>query len=444
MPDQTYEVVMHDGRKFHVVADHQPTEEEVLASLPKEADAPKLMASHEAPVDKAEALDTALGAMGSVGIPGALPGGPIGAAAARFVGNPKNAPALGATAASLATGGAAVLPAVLAATAGGAGGSVARDAAEYFTGIKPSPTMTGVLTDAAKEGVTQGAVQAVGGGLSKLTGMTGRGLYGKALAPSTKLAKDFGRGAIIDAGIEEGIVPGTAGAAAAGAAARGQAHQEAAGLVTNSPAAKAGVRVTPQSIVSGLDPLRAEVASRPAANVARQQIDRFGENFIASHPKAKTLEELMALKRGAQEGAGAAYRAADTGGVAGMDAEGNEAIGKRTRQIIEQFVPESKAANTRTAARVGLTRALEDEQVRNHILSGLLSATAGAGTGYATGDPLKGAGAAATTFALRDPRALGALGIALGRTGGGAGQIPAAAIRAALLQQMGGDQPQQP
>lgn len=393
----------------------------------------KLMASHEKPVDRAEALDTAMGVIGRAGL--IIPGGDIGEAAMRLVGNPKNAPALGAAAASAATGGAAVLPAALAATAGGAGGSVAKNAAEYFAGIKPAPSQGEMLTDAAKEGAIQGATQAAGGAIAKGAGALGRGMYTMALGAPKALRAEFP--GLVQTGIEEGVIPATQAGVTKATAARTASSKAAADIVANSPAAQAGIRIPTRDVTQGLNPLRTEVAARPEANVARDAIGAFEANMMASHPRGFNLQELVKTKSAAQDAAEAAYEAAKTSGAAGMSAEANEAIAKRARGIIEHFAPEVGPQNAKTQALIGLQRAMKDASLKPYVLRGVLGAGSGIAAGVRERDPIVGLETGVGTFLATDPRVLGTAGMMLGRTGGGQGQIPANVLRAALLQLMG-------
>jgi hypothetical protein len=362
-------------------------------------------------------------------------------------------PTAGGIAGGIATGGAGLIPMALAAGAGGGAGSLAQSAIDYFRGAKPNATLGSVAKDAAVAAAVQGGAQLAGGALAKGAGALGRGLYTKALAPAKALTREFPD--LIETGIAEGAIPNTESGVARTAAARTASANEARNLLRASPAAKAGVRVTTPSLAQGLDPLRASVAAQPEANVAQQQIGDFANNLAASHPRGFTLEDLLATKQAAQGQAQAAYKAAQQGGnrAAGMESQANEAIASRARQILEQFAPNTRGANAKTQSLIGLTRALEDAQTRPYVLRTLLSGTAGISEGVRERDPMAGLKTAAGTFIATDPRVMGTAGIALGRMGGGSGQIPANllratpipdAIRAAILSQMGQDDQAQP
>lgn len=444
MPDQTYEVTLSDGRKFHITADRQPTEEEILAHLPKTEAAPaKLMASHETPAAAPNAETTRENVLGTIGRYGGLltvPAGPGGEALGRAMAHPDQWPTLAASVAAPLTGGTSLLAPVAAAVGAGGVGSVAKNAAEYFMGQRKAPM--DVAKDVARDATVQGATQLAGGAIAKGAGALGRGLYTKALGAPKALRSEFP--GLIETGIEEGVIPGTNAGLAKATAARTASAQAARDIVANSPAAQAGVRIPTTTVTRGLDPLRAEVAPRPTAIDAQNAIDAFEQNMVASHPQGFSLQDLVKTTRAAQGEATAAYKAAERAGAAGMDAEANEAVAKRGRGIIEHFAPEVGPQNARTQALIGLQRALKDTTLRPHVLSGTMSTLAGVEEGYRKGDPLAGLETAATMYALTNPLTMGGAGVVLGRTGGGNGVIPANVLRAALLSQMGGDQPPQP
>jgi hypothetical protein len=326
----------------------------------------------------------------------------------------KRGPQVGAAIASGLTGGLAAIPM---AALGGAGGAVARQ--QFQKGLH-APTVD-EAKEAATEGAWEGGTQAVGMGIGRGLDRAGRIIYGKAINANPSLVKQFGPGsrdAMARAGIEEGIVPGTRSAASRAEASAIRSGADARQVLNASPAAHANARVKMPAVAKGLDRLRAEVANRPTANVSNDAINQFEADFLASHPDPKSLDALLTLKQGAQQEASTAYRAATADRMSTLNAEANEAIAKEAQRILESAAPATKALNFKTKSRIGLTRALEDEQARNHALTALISGAAGVGTGFTTGDPAKGFGAAATAMALRDPRVLGSLGIALAKVGG--------------------------
>lgn len=444
MPDQTYEVVMHDGRKFRVVADHAPTEEEILAQLPKPEAAPaKLMASHDqgqTPDPSAATREQVLSTIGRYGAIPNVPAGAPGEAMGRALSHPEQWPTLAAgVAAGVAapfTGGTSLLVPAAAAAGGGGVGSIAKNAAEYFLGSKRNTSAADVAKDVAKDAAIQGGLQLAGGALAKGSGALGSALYRRALGPSKPLITEFPD--VVETGIEQGTNVTKAGLAKA-TEARAASAAAADNIVAQSPAAQAGVKIPTSTLTRGLDPLRAEVAARPQSNLAQQAIDDFEINTVASHPQGFSLQDLVKTKSAAQHAAKSAYKAAETAGTSGMEAEANEAIAKRARGIVEHFAPDVAPQNAETQRLIGLTRALKDANTRNYINRAILGGTAGAIEGVRSRDPVKAAEMAGAGFLATDPRVMGAAGLALARSAPAAQTVTPQAIRAALLAMMGNE-----
>lgn len=419
MPDQTYEVTLSDGRVFHVTADRQPTEQEILANLPNKAAPPKLMASHDTPVDKAAALDTALGAMGSVGIPGAIPGGPIGSAAARFVGNPKNAPTLAAAGAGLASGGLSIpASAALAAGAGGAG-SIAKNAAEYFLGHGPS-SLGAAATDVAKDAAMQGGSQLAGGLIGKGLELAAPKVMAGVLKPGSKLrAQNAGMDIPLEA-VKQGAVVSKGGLEAQADKVRALNRQ------VNNVIAGSSATIKPSEVYA------------PVADLLRE---RQALGPIAAGDANKILEALVGLI-----GDDASMPIGQTQGIKKYAAErvkfGTEGASPVAKDIMQQArigakeavasaEPEVAALNQQLSPAIAVRKALEQRvgtAENAHIISPRWAWAHNPITAIASA--ITGAPAIASRGANL-----------MYRTGQ---QVPADAIRAALLQMMGGDQPQQP
>jgi hypothetical protein len=151
-----------------------------------------------------------------------------------------------------------------------------------------------------------------------------------------------------------------------------------------------------------------------------------------ARPGAISLVDAQARKEAAQDAAEKAYRARALGHqVSDIDAMTDEGLASAYRQAIEQRVPQVAAQNANTQSLIGLTRALDDAELRPHVLRWLMSMTQGSGLALAT-DPITGAASAATQYVLTSPRAMGGLGIVLGRLGQTSGQVPANLSRALI------------
>jgi hypothetical protein len=426
MPDQTYEVEMHDGRKFRVVADHPPTEEEILAYLPPSAPPAKLMASHATPQDYSGALDTALGVMGKAGVVPGLPlSGPLGESAARSVGNPQNWPIVAGIAAAPFTEGLSI-PAAAAASAGaGALGSVAKNAAEYFLGSKRAPaTMADAAKDVATDAAVQGGAQAAGGILGLGLEKVAPRIMSAVLKPGAKLrAQNAGMDIPLEA-VKQGAVVSPAGLEQQAARVAGL-NQQVAGAIGASPAT-----VTPSVAASPLASLLRErqalgpVAASDASKIQDALVNFVGNDTPMPIAKAQEIKKFLGAK------------VANKFGSPIMDpvsVDINQALRAGTKDAIAQAVPEVEALNQQLAPAIAVRKAiaarLPTTQNTNVVPARLFMAH----------NPIVSAISTLTGAPALASRGAGLM-YRTGQT-----QIPGDAIRAALLQMMtGGDQPPQP
>jgi hypothetical protein len=422
MPDQTYEVVMHDGRKFRVVADHAPTEEEILAHLPAtEAAAPKLMASHEAPVDKAGLLDTALGVVGrSVGIPGVGGGGPVGEAAAQFTGNPKNAPAIAAMAAAPATAGMS-LPAAAAVTGvAGGGGSIAKNAAEYFLGKGPS-SLGEAATDVAKDAAIQGGSQLAGGLIAKGLEAAAPRVMSAVLKPGTRLrAQNEGMDIPLEA-VKQGAVISKGGLAAQSDKVRGLNQQ-----VKNAIAAS-NATVKPSEVYAPVaDLLRERQALGPVAAGDANKIQEALVDLVGADAPMP-ISQTQGIKKYAAERV-----KFGTEGASPVAKDILQRVRVGAKQAVANAEPAVDELNQQLAPAIAVRKALAQRlgtaqntnvvparvfMAHNPVLSAISAVTG------------------APSLASRGANLMYRTGQA---------QVPPQAIRAALLAMMGGDEPPQP
>lgn len=424
MPDQTYEVVMHDGRKFRVVADHAPTEEEILAHLPATEAAPThLMASHEAPVDKAGLLDTALGVVGrSVGVPGVGGGGPVGEAAAQFTGNPKNAPTIAAMAAAPATAGMSLPAAAGVAGMAGGGGSIAKNAAEYFLGKGPS-SLGEAATDVAKDAAIQGGTQLAGGLISKGLEAAAPRLMSAVLKPTTTLRRNNPGMDIPLEAVKQGAVVSKGGLAAQADKVRGLNE------AVNNAIQASDATVKPSVAASSLGELLRErqglgsVAAPDAAKIQDALVNFVGTDAPMPVAKAQEIKKFLGAKVASKFGSQIAEP---------VSVDINQALRTGTKNAIAQAVPEVDALNQQLSPAIAVRKALEQRlgtaQNTNVIPARVFMAH----------NPILAAASAITGAPAIASRGANLMY----RTG--QAQVPPQAIRAALLAMMGGDEPQQP
>lgn len=415
MPDQTYEVVLHDGRKFHVVADHQPTEDEILAHLPP----------IEAKPDKAAALDAGLGVVGrSVGVPGVGGGGALGEAAARFVGNPENLPAIAAGTAGMLTGGASLpVTAGIGALAGGAG-SVAKNVAEYFLGHGKA-SMGDVATDVAKDAALQGGTAGIGWGVGKGLEKVAPKLMAGVLKPGTKLrAQNEGMDIPLEA-VKQGAIVSKGGLAAQG--------EKVSGLNRAVDTAIQGsdATVQPSRAASSLgDLLRDRQALGPVAAGDTQKIQDALVNFVGqdqpmpvaqAHEIKKYLGSKLSNKFGSM-------------GADPVTVDIQQALRAGTKNEIAGAVPEVDALNQQLAPAIAVRKALAQRlgtTENTHVIPARV---------FMAHNPIVAALSAVTGAPAIASRAAGAMY----RGAPAAAALTPQAIRAALLGMMGGDDNPQP
>jgi hypothetical protein len=427
MPDQTYEVVMHDGRKFHVVADHAPTEEEVLAHLPaSEAAPPKLMASHETPVDtndpSADARESILGTVGRYGGLLSVPAGAPGEAMGRAMAHPDQWPAMAAAVAAPLTGGATLLaPAAMAAAAGG-GASLAKNAAEYFLGSKPNPTVGSIATDVAKDAAMQGGSQLAGGMINMGLKMAAPKVMAGVLKPSTTLRRNNPGMDIPLEAVKQGAVVSKGGLAAQAGKVRGLNE------AVNNAIQASDATVQPSVAASSLGELLRNrqglgpVAAGDAGKIQEALVNFVGDDTPMPVAKAQEIKKFLGEKVASRFGS----QVADP-----VSVDINQALRAGTKSAIAQAIPEVDALNQQLSPAIAVRKALEQRlgtaQNTNPVPARIFMAH----------NPI-----VAAISGITGAPAIGSRGANLMyRTGQ---QIPADAIRAALLGMMGGDQPPQP
>lgn len=304
----------------------------------------------------------------------------------------KNAPTLGAIAATAATGGGA-LPMIGAAGLGGAGGSFVRDLANAVMGGEAPSMAAGVLKAGAMEGAKQGALQAGGEALFRgapaILKAKARDFYQGALKPTKAVAPtEAERKALIEIGLDRERIPvgsqkGLEKASEAigslndavdnivkEAAASGKTVDPA--IVANrlaSVRAKFGAQVNPDADLAAIERVRQEFLESVNAGMPFQAAGQTATAFdfvpTPSHPTPPTprtipVDRAQALKRGTYRTLGdKAY-----GEVGTASKEAQKALARGLKEEIATNVPEVSALNAREGELLKLKDALDDAMRR--------------------------------------------------------------------------------
>lgn len=411
-----YEVQTPDGRTLEIESDQMPTADQlqaVVAGLGRD-EAPSAPASkfdQDFPGLRAKLNEQDANVVAS----------------GRFMRD--NLPAMGAMAATAATGGAGLIPGMALAALGGSGGRATQIALDRLQ-HKDSPQGLNAAKDIAQSGAIQGAIEGGMGLLGKGLVNLGGGIYRGLLKPSKALRDSFGGEDIVQTLIKERIPISGRGDAALGRR-LGQSRDAALGMVRQAEASGAAP-VTGRDVVPAFQSVVTELRKR--ADIGQpSELAKVGDRGRAIVQRARggfPLSRAQALKETAQDAASGAYRQVERGTVPQVSAEGllDMATAKGLKEAIESRVSGSlgkdlAAQNARTQSLLGAKRALEDALERssnNYAIGGVrdaLALGAGAGVGgYAGGE--EGATIGALLAAITRPGMGSRIAIGLDRAGG--------------------------
>lgn len=323
---------------------------------------------------------------------------------------------------------------------GGAGGRGLETTIKTMRhGLQPeSKSAMSGANDLLDTGIQQGGLEAAGQGLLKvaepIARPVGNFLMDQAVRPAKGLVKEFPK--VIDTIMDEGLkvgrmLPfGKKGSEVATAARAGSAANTEGVL---GEAGRAGYRVDPTQLLSGVTRLRQKLSAKPIANQTLGSIDSMTGQYLKEHtkpvlgmmdepltmgqqmsgaparrvmgetgrrtPRLMTPLEAKQMKQVAQAEGAPIFRAERAGSVIPtadkLEARVEQHIGKDTKAALES-IPEYgdriKASETRTQNLIGAEKAIKDAEgnrmsftawePRNAIALGL-----GGGAGYASGDP---------------------------------------------------------
>lgn len=266
----------------------------------------------------------------------------------------QTASALGATAAVPLTGGASLVPAMLAAGLGGAGGAGLAIAGRQLASGTPEDA-TDTLKTMGKEGLAAAAGEGVGRTVvTPLTELAAKGAYRYALLPIQKVLGKYGD--VVDQGLST-MTPVDAGGLAA------TADRKAAAIADKQTALNASTATTPVSDITAnaqrrlagkADALK-DAGVIGAADTLDPQIMRFADRHAATPDM--TSPQLDAIKSTLDDRLGPAFKAVRAKEPLSVDDEGSLAL----RNAIDdqlQGVPGYADANKNIMADSGLQAAL--------------------------------------------------------------------------------------
>lgn len=309
---------------------------------------------------------------------------------------------------------------------GGAAGEAYRQVADSLRGdFSDVPeTVGGRLRKIAQTGLEQAGIEGGGRVVGAVVQPVAKALYGLALRPSKALMRDAGGGKlltglkrIVDQGYGDAVMPSAMGIDKAKNLVT-ESAAEATKLAQRSPAEVTTSRVMQkaaddQSRRSMREMVTAGVA--PKTDAIADQVGR----VIESNPERVNMEQLLNIRRGAEDVASPVFKAAKLPGGPGRVAPGSEAsvarsISGAAKQTLDDVLGQPfNAVNARTQARAAVKQAVDDAASRPNMLTNLLAG--GVGVASSGGDPMEAAKRGLLMRMLFSPSALGGTALALGK-----------------------------
>jgi hypothetical protein len=326
-------------------------------------------------------------------------------------------PSIGGTVMSLA-GGSRALPTGMALGAlGGAAGEGVRQVVRAVQGKwdQVPASVTDQIKEMGSAALAQGGLEAVGRGLSTVAKPVGKGLYYLATRPSAALRKDYGLKNLINQGFDDKILPNRFGEARAGRLvkegaekateiAKAKPHEVDLSRITQRAIDDQQVRATKELVGAGVELPKEKVL---------EQVGR----VVDSNPRMVNMEQLLQLRRNADDVAEPVFRAAKGPGGAGRVPVGSEAsVAKSlstqyTGTLRDTLGKPFEDVSKQTQRRYGAMRMAKEASERPSMLTNLLAGGVGV-QGLASGQNPEDAAAKALLFkALFSPNvnAAGAL-----------------------------------
>lgn len=274
---------------------------------------------------------------------------------------------------------------------GGAAGEALLQLANRLRGAESPSTPLEAARQIGMEGATQGALEAIGGGLTRGAMGVGRALYRSALNPSVAIQRGFDVPALVEQGLTRRILPTGRGLAKAELA-REASGVRTAGLIGAAEAKGAPPVSIPAQIGPAFEPSMVRAGERASALGKSAEAD-----IAALEARKKTLERLnpggvpltraQKYKQVAQEAAQKAYTSEAKGAIVNdLDVLADESVAAAYRKAIlmnAAKVGETgiEASDAQTQALIGLTKAIENATHQPTRLTNLI------GTGVALAHP---------------------------------------------------------
>lgn len=324
-------------------------------------------------------------------------------------------------------GGSRVSPVGMAlAGVGGAAGEAYKQVADSMRGdfSEVPETMGDRLQKIAAEGLKQGGIEGGGRVLGAAIRPAAKAVYGLALRPSKALMREAGGGKllqglrrIVNQGYADNVMPSGMGVERAGRLVK-ESADEATQIAAKSPHQVVTRRVMQRATDDQAKRTAAELLNAGVEPRTGQIAQQMG-NLIDSNPEMMSMEQLLQIRRGAEDVAAPVFKAAKMPGGPGRVAPGSEAsvarsISSAAKTTLDDVLGEPfQRVNQRTQARSAVKSAVDDASSRPNMLTNLLAGGVGfAGSG---GDPMEGAKNGLLLRMLFSPTAMGATALAVGK-----------------------------
>lgn len=273
------------------------------------------------------------------------------------------------------------------ATVGGAGGEALKQLVNTLRGRVTPATPLKAAGDIAKEGATQGALEAGGAVVGAGARVAGKALMENAVRPTMGLVREFPN--VVDTIVKERlpvgrVLPGLAKGSEQAIEKLKFASKSVRALLDK--AGSGGTTFTNDEIAEPVLKLIDDVAKQPIGVAQEKQLAGMIDEFLSRHPGPLTPIAVKELKQRAQAIAKPIYKAMEKGMPVTADqtisARFNDAIASGAKTSLET-IPGVGAAEKKTQDMIGAARALK--QAENRRLS-LMAEGAGVAIGSSLGE----------------------------------------------------------
>ena len=333
---------------------------------------------------------------------------------------------------------------------GGATGEALRQTARRVMGRETEPASAGEAAgDIARSGAAQGAVELGGAGIVRGLRAIAPQLYGAALRPSPRLAKEYA--GLTERGLAERQIVGTKGSVEKTFGKVRASRRTASDLVRDSGAGPISGNEINQPLRELWSETKMAAAHQPTSAAAKEAkiierrlqtpparrmervvtetpetinsaiLDEAGRPYqstrmveqVSERPLPMTPTETQTFARQMNRRADTAFNAARRSGApAGLEAEIAKRQAGGATDALTSRVPGLTAQNANTQQLAGLAQAFKDAAARHPSnLTHMGAVGIGSGVGLYTHDPQKAVEWAAGAYLVRNPKVLSMLGI---------------------------------